>query len=117
MFFTVVMPDGIFIFDFGLDVDRAAPEFENIFKHFACILLIEFRSFVTVAKKDFAVAVIITVGDLDVWITEIIHITDQLIADTLPLLFGDRPLFLIDQLVNKEIELIAQSFGQVIPEE
>src|SRR5262245_11313951 len=107
VFFAVVVPDGTLIFDSGLEVDRAAPELENILEHLARILLIELRSFIAVAEKDFAVAVIISVGDFDKGETEIVHITDQLIADAFPFLLGDRPLFLIDQFIDKKIELLA----------
>src|SRR5262245_52949741 len=104
---AVVMERRRLFLDDCVKVDWAPPELVDILEHLARVLEIEFRALVAVAHEKLKVAVVIAVGDLYVWVSEVGHVGHELIAHALPAFIADGPLLLIDQLVNEQVKLFA----------
>src|SRR2546421_8483879 len=71
MLCAVIAEDDRFAVHDGFEMDGAPPECIDIFEHLARVSLIQFRAFVLVLEIEFAVAVVVAVGDDDVRETEV----------------------------------------------
>src|SRR5436853_5539798 len=63
------------------------------------------------------VSIIIAVRYFYIGEPEIGHVSDKMVPHALPFLFGNGPLFFVHKLINKEIQFIAQFFGEIVSEE
>src|SRR5215813_3674028 len=91
-----------------------APKLVHVLQRLARILHVKLHALIAVHQIQFAIPVIIAINHFDVWKSKVGHVRSQLVAYSLPLLFGYCPLFIVYKLVNKQIELITKLFGQII---
>src|SRR3990172_10868273 len=85
---TIVAKHSGFIIDYGFQMHGAAPKSMHMFQGFARVTHVQFGAFITVLEIEFAVAVIITILNLQVRKTKIGHVSNEGIANTFPTFFG-----------------------------
>src|SRR5918911_3041905 len=117
MIFAVVVQADALVIDDRFEVDGTPPQAVDVFERLARVALIKLGAFVSVAEVKLAVAVVVAVGDLYVGKAEVGHVRHKLVAHALPALLLDRPLLFFDQLVDEEVQFLAQLLGQVVAQE
>src|SRR5580765_3938476 len=98
-------------------MDWPPPELVDVFEDLSCVFHIQLYPLESVAKVELAVAIVVPIDNLDIWEPEVGQIGNHLISDPLPAFFADGPFLVIHKLVDEEIEILAELFGQVVPQQ
>src|SRR5688572_6184629 len=107
MLLAVEMQNSRLLVNHRFQMHQTAPKGVNMFQGFSPVSKIELGAFIEVFEIQFAVAVVIPIFDLKIRESEVCHVRDKLVPYLLPSLFRNRPLLIIDEFENEEVEFLA----------